>query len=843
SVLSGAAPALEEVERKLQAREVAVSRLATRHAFHSEMMREIEGPFREALREVKMKAPQIQYLSNVTGRWIREEEAQSEEYWVRHLCETVRFGEGVAELLSGAERVLIEVGPGQSLGSFVKLHPRCEASQGAMVVSSLRAEEEREEDQRYLIKQLGRLWLTGVEVDWEGFYEGERRRRVPLPTYPFERQRYWIDPHLTTLAGAAHQSPLKRRSDVTNWFYRPVWRTSTLPQPAVRHEDVPDRSGWLIFLDAGGVGSGLARRLGEKQLAVVTVRRAEKFIKLNEKEYVIDPGRREDYSELIRQLGASGETPRQILHLWNVSAEERPPIDRELFDAAQELGFYSLIFLTQAFDEQNPTEAIRITAVSNDLHRVTGQERLVPEKATWRGPCQVIPQEYPNIKCRQIDLTLSDLTGPQAERLLDQLAAEVCAASSNEAVAYRGHERWVQGVESITVSGRSETSGRLRAGGVYLVTGGLGTIGLTLAEYLAQTAQAKLVLIGRSPFPDRSDWDEWLATHGDEDEVGRKIRRLRAFEELGAEVLTINADVADEPRMREAIEQISGRFGEINGVIHAAGIVSPDTFRAIHKIGRDDCEPHFYPKARGLLVIEKLLRGRKLDFYLLLSSLSSLIGGLGFVAYSAANIFLDSFAQQQALSGDIPWTSVNLDFWQSGQAENRPTGLEARLAALEMTPAEGIEVFRHLFAANLGAQVVISSGDLQARIDHWTRLESPRTAQQSAHPRPVLGTAYVGPRNEVEIRLAQIWRELLGVEQVGIEDDFFELGGHSLLATQLFSRLRVEFQVEIPVRNLFEMTTIARQAELIATIQWVAQDAEPGTVIGAAESDRIEGEL
>jgi len=843
--LAGTEEGIAEVERELKAKEVAASRLPTRHAFHSEMMREIEGPFRELLSGVRMEPPRIPYVSNVTGRWIEEQEATSVEYWVKHLCQAVRFEAGVRELLSGEESVIVEVGPGQSLSSFVKLHPRCGEERAGLVLSSMRSESEGESDERYLMKLIGKLWLAGVDFDWGAFYEGERRRRVSLPTYPFERQRYWIEPYAAG-APADTQAPMKRESDLSDWFYRPVWTVSPLSGDAAQPTGVPAGSCWLVFLDEYGVGSSLSERLREKRFEVVTVTRGERFARLNEGEYVINPSRREDYSALIKGLRDAIKTPREVVQLWSLSPDSDRKVDLELFDPSQELGFYSLIFLAQAFDEQRLTDTIRIRIVSNNLQRVTGHERLRPETATLLGPCKVIPQEYSNLKCCYVDISLSDSGRLEEEALLDQLILEFCSASLDEVLAYRGLERWVQGVEPITVDSSSDTAGdipgKLREGGVYLITGGLGNIGLTLAEYLAQSVRARLALIGRSVFPDREEWDEWLAAHRDEDDVSSRIRKLKSLEELGAEVMVVSADVADEPQMRDVIERVYARFGEVHGVIHAAGNVSPGAFRAIYKISRADCELHFHPKVRGLLVIEKLLRGRRLDFCLLLSSLSSFLGGLGFVAYSAANIFLDSFAQQQLASG-APWISVNLDFWQAARNEEWPTELGARIAALEMTAAEGVDLFRRIFSTNLGPQVAVSSGDLKARIDHWIRLESLRAPRQMAHPRPSLGTVYVGPRNEMESKITEIWQELLGIERVGIEDNFFDLGGHSLLATQLFSRLRGEFQVEIPVRKLFEMTTVTRQADLIATIRWVAEDVAPATSFSVAGTNLIEGEL
>jgi acyl carrier protein len=246
------------------------------------------------------------------------------------------------------------------------------------------------------------------------------------------------------------------------------------------------------------------------------------------------------------------------------------------------------------------------------------------------------------------------------------------------------------------------------------------------------------------------------------------------------------------------------------------------------------------PKVRGTLVLERLFSGEELDLMVLYSSVSALTGGgPGQVDYCGANAFLDAFAERAAGRTviSINWGEWQWDAWQAGLEgfdretqqyfrENRRRygiSFEEGQEALERIVASGRR--RAIFSLRDFARMVEESREYTAG-RMMERLRGGRD-WQTAHPRPVLGTAYVEPRNELERQIKEIWQELLGIEQVGVEDDFFELGGHSLLATQLFSRLRMQFQVEISVRNLFEMPTVASQAELIATIRWVAQDAAP----------------
>ena len=190
SVLSGDVEAVAEVERRLAEEGVLSRLLPTTHAFHSAMMEPLRDPLADLIGSLRLAPPRIPYLSNVTGTWITGEEATDPAYWARHLCEPVRFGPAVEALWSGPERALLEVGPGQGLSTLALQHP---ASRGG-AVPSLPHAQDRQPEGMVLLGAAARLWLAGVAVDWEGFYKGQRRRRLPLPTYPFERRRFWIDP-------------------------------------------------------------------------------------------------------------------------------------------------------------------------------------------------------------------------------------------------------------------------------------------------------------------------------------------------------------------------------------------------------------------------------------------------------------------------------------------------------------------------------------------------------------------------------------------------------------------------------------------------------------------------
>jgi len=189
-VVSGSTEAVGQLQSQLAATGVECRRLHTSHAFHSAMMEPILAEWTEQVKKINLNPPQVPYISNVTGTWITVKEATDPNYWARHLRSCVRFYEGLQELLK-PEQVLLEVGPGRTLSTLVRLN-----SQGTelVVLSSVRPPQDKHSDVAFVMHTLGQLWLAGIQVDWSGLYTNEQRHRLPLPTYPFERQRYWIEP-------------------------------------------------------------------------------------------------------------------------------------------------------------------------------------------------------------------------------------------------------------------------------------------------------------------------------------------------------------------------------------------------------------------------------------------------------------------------------------------------------------------------------------------------------------------------------------------------------------------------------------------------------------------------
>jgi len=394
----------------------------------------------------------------LTGTWITAGEATAPEYWIHHLRGTVRFAEGLAELFGEGDALLLEVGPGKTLSTLAKQQPGKPAT--VAVLSSLRHPQDTGEDLPHLLGALGQVWANGGQVDWSGVYARERRLRVVLPTYPFERKRFWVEPtdEESSLFGMGSS---RKKKDVADWFYLPDWRRS-VPPPPLALEPAPREGGapgvlprWLLFADGAGLAERLAARLREGGLAVSWVEPGGAFARLAADRFTIDPAERGDYEALFEALRAAGELPDVIGHLWGIDDGPGGPVPEADVAATLDRGFYSLIHLTQGLVKAGVTSRpVEIGVVGNGFYAVLPGELPVPEKAAALGPVKVISQEHANLAVKSIDVPWPPAGAAAADELVDLLAAELAArleAGAEPIIAYRGGDRWTQGYHPVRI--------------------------------------------------------------------------------------------------------------------------------------------------------------------------------------------------------------------------------------------------------------------------------------------------------------------------------------------------------------------------------------------------------
>ncbi|MFN6513537.1 MAG: beta-ketoacyl synthase N-terminal-like domain-containing protein [Nostoc sp. CreGUA01] len=835
-VVSGTKNAIETLQNKLTEQGIDCRRLHTSHAFHSQMMEPILEPFLQHVKKVNLKPPQIPFVSNVTGTWMTAEQATDPDYYAQHLRQAVLFNEGIAALLQQPERILLEVGPGRTLTTLAK---RQLASQ-TMVLTSLRHPQEQVSDVVFLLNILSRLWLSGLSINWAGFYVHEQRRHIPLPTYPFEHQRYWIEANSETALSTISPKLLAKKPNIADWFYIPIWKQST---PIKLLQAIENNTCWLIFIDDYGIGSAVVKQLEKQSQNVIKVRSADKFTQIDKYTYIINPQQKNDYDTLLEVLQKQSLMPNAIAHFWSITPNDTLPT----FEKYQNLSFWSLLYLMQALGKLNISDSLKLKVVTNNLYNVIGDENLCPQKATILGACKVIPKEYPNIDSSLIDVVIPAPKISPTQKFLDYLITELTTQQTENIVAYRGYHRWIPIFENIRLDENIPRKTKLKQAGVYLITGGLGGIGLVLAEHLAKTVQAKLILIGRKGLPKRSQWQQWLETHDTQNSVSRKIEKMLALEKLGSEVEIKSADVASYEEMHLAITEALEKFGQINGVIHAAGIAGGGM---IQLKTEDIANSVLAPKLKGTLVLDEIFKSKNitLDFLVLCSSQSSILSEFGQVDYCAANAFLDVYADYRTSQCDQFTVAINWDTWQEvGMAVEVTLPEQLKLQREEeikkgILPQEGAEAFNRILLSNL-SRVIVSTQDFQQVIEQNNSFNyldqdlgllsetSKINSAQLSHPRPNLANAYVAPRNEVEQILTNIWQQFLGIEKVGIYDNFFELAGDSIITIQIVAKAN-QLGLKLTSQQMFLHQTIAElvtAADLIETNQ-TKYNSEDGEV-------------
>ena len=674
TVLAGACAAIDRVERELSARGVECKRVPIAVAAHSHLLDPHLARFREQLRTLTLQAPERPWISSVTGDWIPPERAVAPDYWVEHLRRTVQFERGVATLLAGGERVFVEVGPGQVLSSLVRAQA---AGGGSPVVATLpHARDERDADAALLLA-VGRLWQLGADVDWVAFHGGGPRRRVPLPTYAFQRQRHWIEPG----PGLAGSAP-------------PVATAAASSPPRLAAAEQLQRVVWQQQADAGHARRGEAWWvLGDDALAAAAVdavrRDGGRAVWL--RPGVAVAGARDAWTcafddaamlASVVQRAAGEQAPRRLLVTATATADAL---------AATAL----LLAVCQAFAQLERLDGLRGLVVTQRAFALADERVAAPGGAAAHGFLRVVAREFPLARLRAVDV--DDAGAGASTALWPLLAAEVERDDEQVSVALRAGQRWLPTLQpwpEFAAGDRPSagTASPFRPRTTWLLTGGLGGIARRLAEHLFEVAQARLVLVSRRPLPPDAVHEEWLALRPD-DPRSAALAAVRSLRARGAEVEVAAADVADAAAMAAVVQRARQRFGGLHGIVHAAGVLDDEPL-----LRREPARSAavLRPKVLGADVLDRVTAEAPPEQFVLFGSTSALAGVPGQCDYAAANAALRSFAlwRREARPGN----TVVVD-WGPWQGD----GMLAAAGAGRSAPAWLGERREHGGATSFGA--------------------------------------------------------------------------------------------------------------------------------------------
>ncbi|NNC54172.1 MAG: SDR family NAD(P)-dependent oxidoreductase, partial [Pseudomonadales bacterium] len=637
------------------------------------MLDPILDEFRVYLESIELRRPQIPFISNLRGNWITDGEATNPKYWVEHLRNTVQFGKGVRCLLNSQEYQLLEVGPGRTLSSLASLQLQKAANQ--LVVASMRHPDEDGDDYSMMLTALGRLWQHETEIDWSAFYAAQNHRIATLPTYSFDHTVCWIEP------GKGREARRMRHEELSDCIYQTVWAaqaTKACPASVV---------GWCVLLLCGesGFPQQLCSSLQSLGAEVIELRLSNR-LSTQQGNYSVRVDAGDDYVHVLDALSKAGKRISHVVHALALELIAEPneaytgsglPAEPE---RDQKYIFDSLFYLAQAIG--NEDWAPQWLALTVGAQCVAGESMGTSLQGLLYGALPVIAHEF-DIHATVVDLPVSvrnvaaDKLAKRVIALLstrEQANAERSSSTiesnlSNSAdFALRGNQLFARQYHRAIFNGQPVES--LREGGCYLITGGLGGLGLAAAEAMAVQAKIKLVLLSRRKLPARGYWDTLIEQQAGEADV---LQRIKQIEASASELLIRDCDVTD----LNALRALASKLGPINGIVHTAGVLD-DSLLSLK--GLDAAHLVLQPKVQGSLALAQAFDLQALDFLLFYSSTSAFVGLPGQFDYAAANAFLDTFAaslQQQGVNA----ISVNWPAWQD-------IGMAARLAAGGLSPQQ-----------------------------------------------------------------------------------------------------------------------------------------------------------
>ena len=655
-VVAGEDAAISVFQDSLEQDNIFCKPLDTSHAFHSWMMEPMLDDFRDVMSRISLSAPKIPFVSTLTGDWITAEQACDPEYWIEHVRKPVLFTHACQTLLSDDSQsyLFLEVGPGRSLESAVKQHLRHLPQ--PPVFCSLPGARDIDLTASTFLNSLGALWSYDIPIDWAAYYGHQVRRRVSLPGYPFERKEFKLPalrPDAISTGQSADIQALKRKQlDIANWFYLPGWKKTA---PARYLDKVQTESSqeecWLLFMDQQGLGEAVKQQLLNNGEVVYCVSPGEGYHYADNR-FTINADSREDYVELLQHLRRSERYPNNILYLWESDETLATPLNSRESSLITN-NFYRPLYLQQALISENILDGLKLLFTTRRVFSVNGEQILQPQGALLTGNARVFYHEYPEVNCHLVDICRDIPSEDLASLLID----EVSIKTDSQLVALRGAQRWEEEYQSVPLPGVAGTpSVMIDDSGYYLITGGLGGLGMLVAEYLAEISNATLLLTYRSSLPPREQWQEWVQNHAVDDEVSTKIAGVLRLEEQGNQVHLLCVDICDAEAMRLALAP----FSRIDGVFHTAGIAGG----GIIPLKNDaDCAAVIDPKVKGSLILDELLSDRQLNFFVLFSSITSIVGDVARIDYCSANAFMDAFSHYRNQHRSGYTVSLNWGKW------------------------------------------------------------------------------------------------------------------------------------------------------------------------------------
>lgn len=596
-----------------------------------------------------------------------------------------------------------------------------------------------------------------------------------------------------------------------------------------RHSD-DENGSILVFKDKAGIADRVIQNAGIPQNKIIMVETGKEYSKTEEGYTVLCC--ENDISRLLEEI--KERKPVRIMHFSSMSENDCTE-NMEQLDESVRNGVLSLFYLAKALVNHKYNDSLNIALVSDCTKAVTGEEKNInPYGASVFGLAKVVSQEYPRLLCKCIDI--------DGDTPSESIIREIYSGNQAVEVALRGARRYVMEFREINTDSIRHAETEIKASGAYIITGGLGSIGLEVAGYLSAKNKANIVLINRSGFPERDKWEDCVREQPGSP-IGEKIKTIKAIEESGSHVECMRCDISDYGETKIAIEAIKRSYGRINGVVHSAGVAGAGF---IFTKDEDSFKKVLAPKIYGTWVMDHLTRNEEMDFFIMFSSISAVLGIAGQSDYVAGNSYMDAYAAYRRMNGKRT-VSINWPAWtEIGMAANHDFGQEENGVFKSISADNAMFVFDRVLGADLTNIIPVElnyeaaasmmdqfpirlSGKVKR--DLLRRKEGSQKAAHRSKPVPadfkveIKGLDSERP-SEVKERLAKIWGRILEIREIDIYESFYSLGGDSMLAAQLMKELDAQYPGMVNIADIFSYPSIAQLGDYI-------EDAIGGKAVGA----------
>jgi acyl transferase domain-containing protein len=806
-VLTGEPQAIEEVCSVQQSKGIFCRKLSTNYAFHSFQMDPFRAELEKLLTGIVPRPSSLPFYSTVSGQLMAGQELEA-AYWGRNLREPVRFSSAIQCILTQGTSTFVEVGPHPALTVSIEQNMQYRQQTGLALPSLRRTENER----TTLLSSLGALYSRGYKPNWQAVLP-RGARCVALPTYPWQRQRYWVKSAVSTA----------EQPSWYGWLYEIQW---VLQPPAeTRLADtnseprVEARDSWLILADKRGVGQALARLLEARGHHCV-------LLTANQQEANNIASYRDWFAQHIL---ATNAVWRGVVHLWGLDGTPEEDAMLMQLDQMQNTSYASILALTQVLLQCSGPASTKCWLVTQGVHVVetTRTPPAVAQAPLW-GLGRVLALEQPATWGGLIDLDPASSVEDAAAQLMDELST----VDGEDQVAWRSKQRFVARVQQSAGEQKAARSLALQPDGYYLITGGLGTLGLRVARWLIEGGARHILLLNRRGTEGitQGSWQQ------------QELTNLR---QSGAQVEVLAVDVGEEEHMTDLFKRFHEGKSRLRGIIHLAGVAH---LQPVEQIEQEDLAAVLRSKVRGGWLLHSLSANLSLDFCVFFSSVASIWGSRNSASYAAANAFLDALAHYRNVLG-LPACVLNWGPWateEGGMATQEAQRWFARMGMVSLAPEAALAILDYALVSNRTQQIVA-----HVKWDEFLPVYSARrrrplfealattgaqgTSTNTQEQRKRLEAAAENDRHRLLLEFLQAEvQQVLGrpeTQPLGMRQGFFEAGMDSLMAVELQRRLQKSLGGNLPATLAFDYPTVEALADYLAREVLAWTKAAPATAV------------